>query len=265
MYISSGLVLTQGNLKSPNNPRLCWINYVNPNNVSALSETDLNPASNLGNPSTAFGWEALTNDEQYIDIDTGGLALDYLGIARHNLSSSAEVKVEFFVNGSLFTIFDWVDVDVEKQTLLFFFNTATPDFVRFSMRGNVAPPKIAVAYVGEATVLQRSIYVGHTPITMGINRSLIGGMSENGQYLGHVVRRQSLSTSVTLENLNALWFRENLEPFFRQRGRTPFFWAWRPQSYPEEVGYAWLTNDARPSNQRPNGMMQVSFDMEAIV
>lgn len=265
MYISSGLVLSQGNLPTPNNPRLCWVNYVNPSNITATSQTVLNPVSNLGNPSTAFGWEATSTDLQEIEVDTQGLTLDYLGIARHNLETVAEIKIEFNVAGTYYTVFDWNSVEFEKQVMLYFFNIATPDSVRLSIRNNTVAPKIAVLYIGQATVIPRKIYVGHTPITMGINRSVIGGMSESGQYLGHVTRRRSLSSKVELKNLNPLWYRENLQQFFSTPTRQPFFWAWRPEQYPDEVGYAWLTKDATPSNQRSNGMMEISFDMEAIV
>jgi hypothetical protein len=45
----------------------------------------------------------------------------------------------------------------------------------------------------------------------------------------------------------------------------PFFFAWRPDAYPYEVGYCWLTNDPQPSNALPNGMMSVSLEMAGVV
>jgi hypothetical protein len=31
------------------------------------------------------------------------------------------------------------------------------------------------------------------------------------------------------------------------------------------VGFAWLTNDPQPMNQRPNGMMQVELQLSGVV
>ena len=82
MPFSPSLVLTQQALEDPNAPRLCWINYVQPTNISATSELAVEPASNLGNPSTAFAWQADSTSQQDIDIDivispedSGGVAL----------------------------------------------------------------------------------------------------------------------------------------------------------------------------------------------
>jgi hypothetical protein len=100
---------------------------------------------------------------------------------------------------------------------------------------------------------------------MGRVTQKIGGVSESGQYLGQITRRRSLGTSISLQNLNALWYRETLDPIIGADPREPFFWAWRPGTYPEELAYAWIKGDPQPSNQRANGMMEISFDIEAIV
>lgn len=263
IYISSGLVLTQAQLVNPNNPRLCYVNYLSAGNVTATSELNTSPASNLANPSTSFTWQASSTDQQDIDVQLDGLEVDYIGLARHNLEQVAEIRIQVEVGGEYTTIFDWAFVP-NRQALLYLLNPASPDSIRISIRNNPTEPRLAVLYVGQSLVLQRRIYVGHTPITMGRNLSVVGGMSESGQYLGEVIRRESLSTSVSLNNLTASWYRENLNVFFGQRPRKPFFWAWRPEKYPDEIGYAWLSGNPQPSNAQPNGMMEVSFDMEAI-
>ena len=45
----------------------------------------------------------------------------------------------------------------------------------------------------------------------------------------------------------------------------PFFLAWRPQAYPYEIGFVWVTNDPQPVNQLTNGMVGFSFDCEGII
>ena len=89
-------------------------------------------------------------------------------------------------------------------------------------------------------------------------------MSEQGNYLGRIVTGSQRASDVNFLHLDPAWYRTYFEPFARQAIETPFFWAWRPEAYPLESGYAWLTNDAVPSNQLGNGMMQVSLSMSGI-
>lgn len=263
IYISDALVLSQvEDVLRPNAGRLCWRTLISPGAVTASSETAENPVSNLANPSTAFVWVAEDTEEQYIDIELGTI-IDYIGIARHNLQPSSEIRVQFGVGGVFFTAFDWAFVP-NRQALLYLINEAEPDVVRIGLRGNPTPPSIGVVYAGVSTELQRNIYVGHTPVTLGRNVQPIGGYSENGQYLGELIRREGRATQVTLQNLTPDWYRGELDPFIAQRPRKPAFFAWRPGSYPAEVGYVWLTGSPQPSNQRPNGMMEISMQFEAL-
>lgn len=262
IYISDSLTLTQQAIENPNAPRLCWQNIVTETNVTSSSEEALNPASNVGNPSTAFRWQATSTDEQHLDINTG-LEIDYIGIARHNLEQDAEIKISFLVGLNYVTIFDWDNVP-GRQVLLYFINEASPDSIRISVRNNPDPPQIAVVYVGVSTPLQRNIYVGHTPITMGRDVTTVGSYSESGQYLGEIVRREGRSSQINMQNLTPEWYRAELDPFIAQRPRRPAFFAWRTGKYPDEVGFIWVKGNPRPSNQRPNGMMEITLEIEGI-
>ena len=261
--ISDALVLGQIDLVDAAAPRLCWRNIVTEQNVSATSSVDEEPVTNIANPSTAFGWQAASTDMQEIDI-TVNESVDYIGIARHNLRGNGEIRIRVLGNGVYTTVVDWTRLSRKRQTVLFLINDAAPQEVQIQIRNNSEAPRLGVVYIGRSTRLQRNIYVGHTPVTLGRDVQTVGGFSENGQYLGELVRREGRSTSVELENLTPDWYRRELDPFIAQRPRAPAFFAWRPDKYSAEVGYVWLTGSPRPSNQRPNGMMQISMDFEAI-
>jgi hypothetical protein len=47
--------------------------------------------------------------------------------------------------------------------------------------------------------------------------------------------------------------------------QNPFFIAWRPQTYPDEVGYCHMTNDPAPINEAPHGLVAMSLEMTGIV
>jgi len=249
---------------------LPWIGYlsvVTAANISADEAATGYPVSNLANPNTAETWRAESDAEQGIIVaDNSSGALDYWAIARHNLGSTgATVRLQKSPDGVA-----WTDVTEDltpsnDTAIMYRFTPQTANYWRLLiLPGYEAPPEIAVLYLGRLLVGERRIYVGHTPVTMGRNVGVTTGISENGNFLGRVVRSETLKTSVDFKNLTPEWVRESFDPFADASATTPFFWAWRPGDYPDEVGYGWTLAAPVPSNQRPNGMMQVTFDVEAI-
>ena len=260
--ISDSLVLTEEGVMNPQLGRLCWNNILRTAEVSITSETDLHPASNLLNPATAFYWQASSTAQQDIEV-TVESEIDYIGFVRHNFSVGSEIRVVCTIGSMDITLYDWRPTP-SKQVQLYLFNRWHMDTLTISVRNNTEPLLLGVMYAGLSTILQRPIYSGHTPITYGRNLVTVGGYSENGQYLGELVRREGRNTQVALENLTPSWYREYLDPFIAQRPRYPAFYAWRPRTYSAEVGYVWLVGSPRPVNQRGNGMMQITMDFEGI-
>jgi len=263
-FLSKNLVLSLVSV-SDEAPRLCYQSIVNQSNITATSfltqGSTTFPASNMANPATSFGWEAEDTADQTITItNSTATGIDYVGIARHNLGQSGlEVRVQF--DGV--TVRDWASVG-SIQALLMLFGEASPATIAIDIRGASNPAKIAVVYVGKSLQFQRNIYVGHTPINYGRDRQKVNGVSQAGEYLGEIVLNETLQTSVSIQNLTALWYRQSLDPFYAMNPRKPVFWAWRPGTYPNEVAYAWVEGNPVPINQRPNGMMETSFNLRGI-
>lgn len=266
IVISSSVVLAQGDdAINANNPRIGYHNLITSSNIAADEEADDEPVSNLGNPATYLVWRGETTSEQNVTVTLGSAQdVNYFAIAKHNLGSTgATVAFQRSDNGS-----DWTTIEtIEPATdyaLIVEFEAVTAQFFRLNITPGSAPPSIAVFYLGEILVLQRRIYVGHTPFVYGRRTTVSSGRSESGQFLGRVLRREFRESSVSLQNITPGWYREYMDPFVESARTRPFFWAWRPATYPHEVGFAWLTNDVEVSNQRPNGMMQLSFAMQGI-
>ena len=258
--ISQNLVLTRTVLQD-NNGALCYVNYATFNNVTATSSLITNPATNMTNPATAFGWIATSAATQTITINSGSQEIDYIGIARHNLNQIG-LTVTIKYDGAIVVPAQAIS---DNQAILFLQGVASPASVEIVIEGATDAPSIAVLYVGKSTRLQRGIYVGHTPINYGRQRTSVNGVSENGQYLGEVVVRETNMSKVSLKNLTAEWYRETLDPYFALKPRPPAFWAWRPSGYPAEVGYAWVEGDPSMSNQLANGMVEASWTFKGIV
>lgn len=259
LVISKNLVLSQSDI-SENAGIIGYKNIVTHGVISASSEQALNPATNMANPATAFGWEAADTATQIITVAAGGQEVDYIGIAKHNLSQPGLVLTLKF-NGIV--VATRTDIS-DSQAILFLVNLAAPTTIILEISGATIAPKIAVLYVGQSILLERNIYVGHTPITMGYDRDTVNGISQSGQYLGEIIRNESLVGNITLMNLHPDWYRTTLDPCIKRKPRHPMFYVWRPADYPSEVAYCWIVGNPKPVNQRNNGMMQISIDLRGV-
>lgn len=136
----------------------------------------------------------------------------------------------------------------------------------FRMRLKLTPrdtaPRISVLYTGKSMPLERGIYVGHTPITLGREVSAVNGMAESGDFLGRIIRRTTFKSSIRMRHLTPVWYRNKFDPFVQACKTKPFFYAWRLNSYADEIGYCWFSGGVPvPENTGPRGMMSVSFDI----
>lgn len=255
--ISNALVLSRA--EQEGRPIIGWDNRLASVPFSVTSSAAAFPASNLFVPATSFPWKSTGNAAQTITITNGGAPVDYIGIARHNLNQSGRTLTIRF-NG---TIVYGPQIPARNQCLMFFFGGAVPETITITLGAGSSPAVIGYLAFGQALMLQRGIYVGHTPITYGRDRKIIKGLSESGQYLGELVVRSNNRTGVSLQNLTPDWYRQNLDPIFERR--TPFFWAWYPTKYAAEVGYVWLDGEPKMSNQRSNGMVEASMTLVGLV
>ena len=64
--------------------------------------------------------------------------------------------------------------------------------------------------------------------------------------------------------LTPAFYRAEVDAFFDASAAAPFFFAWSPQRYPTEVGFAWLTTDPVPQTAHLAGYINVSLQMEGI-
>lgn len=251
----------------PNNPLIGYSNLVTVSNISADEAASQQPASQMANPSTYQPWAGTTASQQRIYVDLGSaVEVDYLGIARHNFGAQG---ISYTLQHSDDNA-TWVDADVEVApdsdgVILHVFTPVTDRYWSLLLEAGAEPPSIAVLYLGTVLQLPRRIYVGHTPITLGRRVTISTGRSEDGQFLGRVVRKRVFATSIEMQNVDPAWYRSYMDPFVESVEDLPFFWGWRPQDYDEESAYVWPTSDIVPTNQRPNGMMEFKFPVEGIV
>lgn len=252
---------------SPAAPMIGWDNRVARQGITATSSVLEHPADVMGNPSTSEYWSASSAATQVITVPLipSPTEVSYLGIARHNLGSAqAVLRVSCRAGGVLTQVLpDFIPAD--DGVLFARIEPVMADEIVIEIVNPIVAPRIAVLSAGKVLTLQRNIYVGHTPLNMGREVKLSSGVSESGQFQGRIVLGTSKSTQVSLNHLTPEWYREFFDPFVEATTELPFFFAWRPNDYPQEVGYCWMKGTPTPTNQLNNGMMEVSMSMEGIV
>jgi hypothetical protein len=272
LYNSPALFLDNSGDFNENSPLIAYDNSTG--SIAATTSNALYPASNLMNPATHLLWKGtVSTGTEYLTATLAGVKnVECVGIARHNFHSiGATVSLEGATaldgfGAPVYSTLVPAKVPTDASPILFRFNPAL--YISLRVRLDVAgstPPQAAVFYACPLLVLQRRIYVGHTPLNFGRSTKVSNGRSESGNYLGRVVTGEGRSTSFSIQNMTPNWARVFFDPFIAAAAEAPFFFAWRPGSYPSEIGYAWLTNDARLVNQRTNGMMQIDVELSGIV
>jgi hypothetical protein len=273
VVVSPGLVVAPGvDGLNTDSPIIGYQTLVTSGNIAATTAQTASPASNLANPSTYLKWRAssaITDQVLTVTLETAD-DLDYVGIAGHNFGSG---QMPVSIEGLAGSPAAWGELIPDTLLandgpVIFRFPPQPLAAIRVRIQpSGVAPPLspfAAVLYVGKLLVLQRRIFVGHTPMPYGRKLTVANHRSIAGAFLGRIILSEKTMTGIDLENLTPAWYRSYFEPFVVAAKEIPFFFGWRPGSYPYEVGFAWLANDPQPKNQRPNGMMQVSLSLEGI-
>ena len=276
VVISSSLTLgdvaSGGGVINANNPIIGYENLVTTANISTTTAESAYPATNMANNSTYLKWQGVVSSPEQDEYITLALNtnedVDYVAIARHNFyTAQIAVSVEVLNEATSPDTWDEVisdSIPSDDGPILFRFTPQGISSIRIRLQPGSAAPFAAVVYAGKLLVLQRRIFVGHTPITYGRSSKITNAKSESGNFLGRILLNRMSSTKVDLGNITQAWYRAFLDPFILDSQENPFFFAWRPSDYPDEVGFAWMTNDPQPVNDLPNGLMSISMEMGGI-
>lgn len=278
VVISEALALTPADIPL-NTPVFGWESIATAGTVSATSEDADHPASNLSNLSTALRWIAQEEGsplgppaaDQYLTVTISQVdPVDYLAIAVHNLGTGQNaVSVEGSTGGSP----EWFELVQESipandDPIIFRFTPQSLAGIRLRIQPSAAAepttPYVAVLYVGRLLVCERGTSVDHVPINLGRTSNVQTGKSATGNFLGRIVLSEARSTSFALKMLRETWYRANMDPFVSASKEDPFFFAWKPQELPNDIGYCAMTNDPQPTRSFDTGTMAVTFQFGGV-
>lgn len=262
IVISSNLVLAQAaGAVDTDLPAVGYHNVVRSDSIVADTQEANFPASNLANPATHLEWRAADDSEQYITITTNEVdPIDYVGIARHNLGT-AEIPVSIEANIDAV----WTEIVEEvmlpnDEPVMFRFDAASYSQVRIRLQAGSDSARAAVVYVGKLLDLERKVYVGHTPLTDARKIDVVSNRSVSGNFLGRIVLGEGRESTIPLSLFTPAWYRANMREFLEAAQEIPFFFAWRPGTYPLEVGFCDLMADPMPAPAGPSNL--IAFDLK---
>lgn len=150
---------------------------------------------------------------------------------------------------------------LDDAPLLFLDADRIGRYLLIRVTGDGEAPRIASIYAGSVLAMEKMVSGPFTPISMGRVTELYQSLSRGGQVLGQNFRRLGVQSSITFKNLTAAWVRQYFEPFAKSARSLPFFIAWNPEEYPEEVGYCWAESDITPRYSGLMDLMDVSWSM----
>lgn len=241
--------------------------------VTASTSETTGPKDAPLRPDTAEYWQPTVLPATW-EVDLGAdTSIDYVGIAGANFGTSG---VSCVVDTAPETLVgspeskDWTRfaeeaVPTDDAPLLFLDSAKTARYVRITLTGGTDMPIMPAVYVGTALVIPREIGVrGYTPIRFSRKTQLYGSVSQGGQFLGQNIKRKGLDGNVQFELLDPDWYRANFEPFALAARRYPFFFAFWPGEYTDDVSYCWTDRDIKPSYMGMPNYMQVSINLKGI-
>lgn len=265
IILAPSLIITPDDEFPNTYPVIGWHNQVVFNQITADSSEAAYPPSNLANPQTSSKWVSAITTEQLVTVSSLAGLSNYVGIARHNFGSTgATVSVETITAepGADWEVVFPGAVPADDAPLMLIFPEGYYTGVRLRILPDDAAPEAAVLYVGKILRMMRGVQPGFVPLRDAAVPDTVEGLSESGEFLGAIINSQSRTTTADFKALDRDWYNENVRPFVIEGNRKrPFFFAWNPEAYPDDVGYCWFSSTVRPNPAYLAGELDLSMPM----
>lgn len=238
------------------------------------SETDAFPSSNLNNPATHLRWESEDSANDVHLFCNGLNGASAVCFAVHELSGFTVTIYGYTTDSPVdrVQVFEPTVIS-DNKPLMMEFPWAQYATIEIVISGS-GVKRAAVCYVSTLLRMDRSVVVTSdlTPINRGLKTDVLSGFSESGNFLGRVVRNTMFEGTLTFSNepldaytgeaeevtyWPAIWFEQIVSV-------NPFFVAWAPDDYPDDVGFVWLTESPVPLQNPVTRRYSFSLKMRGI-
>lgn len=275
IVMAQNLVLSPPDGTELNTPVFGWQSIATAGLISASSTASGYTAADLANPLTVLKWSAADPSpavDVYLTIDVVTVeAVDYVAIAGHNWGSAGiafSLEIATALEGSPAAP-NWTQVIaprlvVRDDPLILRFTPQSVIGLRVRLQPGTAPAEAAVLHAGRLLVMPRGTSDDHVPINLGRQTRRIRQTSQNGHFLGEVLLSEARQTSIAFKHLVQSWARATFRDFLDAAKVDPFFFAWRPNTWPDDVGYCTLANDPQLTIDFSTERMATDLQLEAV-
>jgi hypothetical protein len=237
-----------------------------PSQVTVSGATADGPADAPLRPETNEYWEPPSLPATWEFLFDGIQTIDYAGIGGHTLGTNGcSVEAETSLDGTTWDALGTEHTPSDDAPIMFLDEDRDAIRLRLTITGTGAAPRLASIYVGKTLAMSRPIYSGHSPISLSRQTRYQSSVSRGGQFLGQAVQSMGVAGTINFSHLTAAWYRANFDKLVEHaRSGRPFFYGWRPETFPNEVVYVWTTGDIAPVNSGPRDFMSVGMSVQGI-
>lgn len=277
IVISSALQAASSTLRYP---RIGYDNRcfdLSASDVTASTESTNAPKDAPLRDDTSEYWEPTATPATW-ELDLrAAFNVDYVGIGAHTIgSSSCSVLVEVSDGtlGSPASDKVWATLGAltspsDDSPLLFLDVThSSIRYVRLTLTDSspTETPRIGPVYVGQITEFESQIGIagGFSPPNLSRDTTLHASLSRGGQFLGQGFKRKGLVATVTVAGMTPAWYRSTFDPFVKQARNRPYFFAWNPSDFPDDVVFGWTDKDIKPAYMGTDPFFVASWDLRGL-
>ena len=226
-------------------------------------------------PADSFMFERGTSTGSvmiYLNGDINSSDFDALGFIISGLEGDAVTVDLSYVptGGGSFTILKSQSVSRDGCHLMTFTKPVGSYFWRITFSGITAaqsdstPISIPVIMVGKLMQFEKCIRNRYAPLDYSRKTEFLTNESGTGQYIGRSIIRRNHESTVSFDLMTAPWVRSTFQPFVRHARTKPYFFAWNPEKYPDEVNYVWTDEDIVVEYTGDRNRMSASWSMRGL-
>jgi len=174
----------------------------------------------------------------WVSVELGSAAeADCLAIAAHTLGTSRTTVIVEYLVGE-----EWTEaasaIPSDDTALILVFPAITSAAWRVRLIGT-AVPVVGAMNLGKALIMEGGVQGDHAPLTVAGRSELLVNVSLAGHVVGRSVTRRSADGTISFAPMTTAWVRGPEFDAFRQHFNDglPFFFAWAPMAWPEDVSY----------------------------
>jgi len=251
------------------NPFFAWDNWAAGATYGGAATLADGAAANAFNGATYDAWRpnvTATTAALWVIFPTAR-AVKFAAFAAHNLGTlGASVQVQYSTDtGATWTGsgVGTVAIADDKPMAFRFAPGVSATHWRFNFSGLTAadPVYIGAAFMGAELVMPTRFYDGFAPIITPTDVQLTANTTEGGPFIRQSVKRIGSTLDCTFNHLEPSFVRGDFRPFQEAyNAGSPFFFGWRPATFPQDIHYGWRAGDAlRPVNSGGLDFMSASI------